>query len=118
MTGRRGAKPGNKNALKHGFYTQWYSDAEDLDLSAYMAQGTEQEIHMLRVFIRRILMETKRETDPKELIFYLAGVGLAAERLAALLRTQFLIGGGKDNETAETIKNAIMEINKDFNLKV
>ena len=50
---KRGAQPGNLNALKHGFYSRNFLDLENTDLEAMLAQDLESEIAMLRVVVRR-----------------------------------------------------------------
>jgi hypothetical protein len=50
---KRGAQPGNLNALKHGFYSRSFLDLENTDLEAMLAQDLESEIAMLRVVVRR-----------------------------------------------------------------
>ena len=41
---RRGAQPGNLNALKHGFYSRSFKELENSDLEAMLAQDLESEI--------------------------------------------------------------------------
>jgi hypothetical protein len=50
---RKGAQPGNLNALKHGFYSRSFKELENSDLEAMLAQDLESEIAMLRVVVRR-----------------------------------------------------------------
>ena len=52
-TRKRGAQPGNTNALKHGFYTKNFSLAERRGLEATQEIVLADEIALLRVLIRR-----------------------------------------------------------------
>jgi hypothetical protein len=83
MAGTRGAKPGNKNALKHGFYQKQYTIQEDIDLEARLANGIDDEIALIRVIIRRLMEESKKEgkTQAKDLFDLLERVSLGAARL-------------------------------------
>jgi hypothetical protein len=54
-SGRRpGGQPGNRNALKHGFYSKLFKPGELDDLNAVLADGLTDEIAMLRVVVRRL----------------------------------------------------------------
>jgi hypothetical protein len=46
-----GGQPGNVNALKHGFYSHTFRSEEREDLEAMLAEGVEEEIALLRVYI-------------------------------------------------------------------
>ena len=52
----RGAQPGNENALKSGFYSRTFSEAELLEIGrlAVAELGLDEEIAMLRVLMRRV----------------------------------------------------------------
>ena len=53
----RGAQPGNANALKSGFYSRTFSEAELVEIGrlAVAELGLDEEIAMLRVLMRRVL---------------------------------------------------------------
>src|SRR5688500_15969467 len=102
--GKRGGQPGNKNALKHGFYsTGWTEDeikrlgeAEDVDVLA--------EIQLIRIMIDRLKGQiefdekiiddsqgNKRRDD--HYLQQLNTLTAAAQSLATLVRTQYLVKG-------------------------
>jgi hypothetical protein len=54
-TRRRGGQPGNRNALKHGFYAAQLRKADLKDLEACRSAGLVDEINLLRVHIRRVV---------------------------------------------------------------
>ena len=112
MVKKRGGQPGNKNALKHGFYSQQFQNGELGDLDSYMAQGIDDEIVMLRVITRRVLNLADGVDDLGESITLLGALGLAATRLAAMLKVKAMIGGdGADVKTA--ISNTLNDILKE-----
>ena len=117
---KRGAQPNNTNALQHGFYSEQFKDTEIKDLDALMAKGLESEIGMMRVLMRRLLeaadKEEEEDINVKNLADILNTLGLSATRLAALLRTQKLIGG-EQTETAIALRNAIQRVKEDWCLK-
>jgi hypothetical protein len=56
--GRCGARPGNRNALRHGLYSRSLSDDEKLDLvAAYRVEGVDEEIAVTRLMIVRALRQ-------------------------------------------------------------
>lgn len=112
---RRGGQPGNKNALKHGFYSGKYKAIEDSELKTVLSQGLEDEISLLRVVMRRVF-EYADETEKPEAerwISTLSALGVAATRLAGLLKAQKIIGGDGD-EIARTLAQALAEVNKEI----
>jgi len=51
---RRGAQSGNRNAKKHGFYARRLPPAERKDIQEASRAALDQEIIVLRVYIRRV----------------------------------------------------------------
>lgn len=83
---KKGGQPGNLNAYKHGFYSDRFHDVENIALEAYLSTGLDSEVAMLRVFTRRVFELADGIQDLKEARESLGALGLAATRLAALLR--------------------------------
>ncbi len=81
-----------------------------------MAEGLRDEITMLRVVTRRVLRLARESHDLDEAMILLDTMGMAAIRLASLLRVQKLLGRDS-GETAEIISQALTEVMKEFNLK-
>ncbi len=56
--GRCGARPGNRNALRHGLYSRHLTPEEKLDLVAARAmEGLDEEIAVTRLMILRALRQ-------------------------------------------------------------
>ena len=78
MKRRRGGQPGNRNALKHGFYSRYLSHEEILSLQeAESLQGLDSEIPILRLKFGQLL-----DRDPDNLNLMLH----ASTALGRLLR--------------------------------
>jgi hypothetical protein len=59
--GRCGARPGNRNALRHGLYSSHLTPEEKLDLvAAWAVEGVDEEIAVTRLMI----LHTLRQQDP------------------------------------------------------
>ena len=87
---RRGGQAGNKNALKHGFYAGNFNRGEIKDLQTLDTINLQNEINMIRVFMRRIGEKTNPESTVGEDIEVLRTLALASHCLERLVRTQKL----------------------------
>jgi len=96
---RRGAPHGNKNALKHGFYSRQFKKADLVDLESADFIGLKDEITMLRVYIRRVIDLGNDVNDLTQAISLLRVLCLASASLMRLLKTQYLLGAQTDKYT-------------------
>ena len=122
MSPSRGAPKGNTNALKHGFYSRQFRKTETDDLAALTEADLSElasEIALLRVTISRTLTQAGRAEhtdDPPDWISYLSAMGLAATRIATLLKTQKILEGDRAGVVQETLMRAFTDIAKEMNL--
>jgi hypothetical protein len=112
-----GAQPGNLNAFKHGFYSRQFQHPEEQDLDAMMASGLVDEIAMLRVVTRRVLAMADGVEDLNQAMKLLGAMGMAATRLAAILRTQKILTGDADSAIKATISQALTEVMQELKLR-
>lgn len=110
---RRGAPPGNANALKHGFYSPRFKSGELRDLDAFPANNLQDEILMLRVFIRRVLDRSDDMENTADYISMLRALSMATRSITALLRVHRLLGGDT-NELSMFLSQAITEVNQEL----
>ena len=96
MSRKRGGQPGNTNALKHGFYSKQFKQAEITDLNNVRIDELESEINILRVWMRRTL-ELAEQCDLNDAISILYALSTAANKVAMLARTQQLLQGNQDD---------------------
>jgi hypothetical protein len=126
---KRGAQPGNLNALKHGFYSRSFKDIENSDLEAMLAQDLESEIAMLRVVVRRAF-ELSTAPDPPQsplkggkeagqeldrAIHVMNSLGMASIRLGSLLKVQAMLGK-REGDIGATISEALKEVARELKL--
>ena len=111
---KRGAPPGNTNALKHGFYARKFERADLNDLDSHQFSGLQDEIILLRVFIRRVIELSKDLEDLPEAVSLLRVLSLASISLTRLLRTQKLLAGDELGDIAAILSEALTEVNKDI----
>ena len=91
---KRGAPLGNRNALKHGFYSGQFRQAERRTLAAAANPDLTGEINLLRVQILRYLDAENSVSAPldyKARLSALRAVCLAAGSLTRLVRLQSML---------------------------
>ena len=99
---KRGAREGNQNARKHGFYCRILDEAEQLDFElATGVEGIDDEIALLRVKIKSLL-----EHDPENLKLIMQ----ATNTLARLVRTRYNISKEDKKGLKEAIGNVLKDV--------
>ena len=115
MPKKKGAQPGNKNALKHGFNSAYFRTAEKRDFPRIDAESLESEIMLLRAMLRRLTrgvaskLDSLGEDDVPTARLLLD----TSKAIATLARTQAILTHGlSDVESA--ILQAIMELDDEL----
>jgi hypothetical protein len=104
---KRGAPLGNTNALKHGFYARAFHEAELSEVADLDPSSLENEIQLMRVFIRRTALLADKVTDLDQSLALLSVMSRAAHSLASLMRTQQAAVSTKDhNEFKQLLADA------------
>lgn len=126
-TGRKpGGKPGNKNALKHGFYSKQFSAEQNSRLNDQKPGDVESEINLNRVCLDRLynqidmdpvyqqgkdadglMIETNQRDD--HYLKQLNTLSIISQSIATLIRTQHLIHG-KSGDVQDSILRALEEL--------
>jgi hypothetical protein len=128
-TRKVGAPYGNHNALKHGFYSHHFRSGELSDLEAVNAEGLQDEIAAMRIYIRRFIASSSQGSAPGDSathnsaaiapypdMVFLDAMGLAATRLACLLKTQKLLDR-QYPKAFEDLGQALAEVTKELGLQ-
>jgi hypothetical protein len=111
---KRGAQPGNTNALKHGFYSRAFRSVDVLDLDS-LELKLEDEIAAARVAGRRMLELSEEMTEPMQSIRALAVFSTHLVHIASLIRTHAILTGNS-NTTSEAITSAIQAVAREFKI--
>ncbi len=89
---KRGAQPGNRNAVKHGFYSTRLRPVEAADLDNVKTADLAGEIDLIRIHLRRLLEDAASSpVDIPERIEILRVICLASSSLTRLVRTQHIV---------------------------
>jgi uncharacterized protein YjcR len=99
---KKGAPKGNRNALKHGFYSKVLDEAEKLDFESVSdVNGIDDEIALLRVKIKSVL-----EKDPENIRLIMQ----ATNTLAGLVKTRYRINKEQRQGLREAITNVLKDV--------
>jgi hypothetical protein len=108
---RRGAPPGNLNALKHGFYCRRFIHQKNDDLESALQEALLDETTLLRVQVRQLACFSKDGSLQDEAFQTLTAFGLCCTLLAMIMRAQRDLGMDGSPE-AQALSKAIDEVFK------
>lgn len=118
--GRKGTKTTEQAAAKAAavkpaaFYAKAFSPQELKALEAEAAEGLEGEIRMLRVVMRRVMTLASGAETLEEAQKAMAALGLAATRLAGLLKVHEALGG--ETESMRLIDQAVSAVAEELGI--
>jgi hypothetical protein len=100
---QRGAPAGNRNAMKHGFYSKMFDEADKRDFEkAACIEGIDEEIALMRLEIKKAILDGD-DTALKILV-------RATNALERLIRTRYQISAAQRHGLKEAIGNVIKDI--------
>jgi hypothetical protein len=111
-TRKRGGQKGNRNALKHGYYSTIFSKEEKADYcSAGDIVGIDEEIALMR----HVMKTTASQKDDKHLLLLVR----AANAFNKLVRTrQKLSGSSRYEQLKEAIQRVAVDILEPMGLNI
>lgn len=114
-TNPRGPGPGNRNAVKHGYYNQLVT-AEDRLAMATMEASMDltDEIAMIRMALRRAAALLNEELSVRELVAVVGVLLAGTGRVAGLLKAQRDISSGGNDGMTEAIAKALEELGEEW----
>jgi hypothetical protein len=113
---KRGGQPGNRNAVKHGFYSRsWkYRDLKGLDQVDPV--GLADEIALLRVCIRRLAESFTPDLPQDQQICFVRTLSQATHALNRMIRTQQITAPDEETELRQVLDRAINEVTQELGL--
>ena len=118
MARKPGAQPGNTNALKHGFYSQRFRNGELADLDSFEDTDLQDEIGMLRVYLRRLLEMAEGIDDTRQAAAILDKISLVAVRISTLAKAQHILTGDQDSRVATALSEALADVMQELDLRI
>jgi len=107
---RKGAQPGNTNAIKHGFYSHRFTPGELESLDPCISSGLSDEIALLKVLVRRLFEYADNPEDTDTICKTMATLSNSLTCLAGLVRTQKLLGGTENNQIMSALSEALKAV--------
>ncbi len=100
---KKGGQPGNRNALKHGFYSKTLNEVEKTDFEkAAGIEGIDEEIALLRLEIKKAISGG----DEKNLLLLVKAAGA----LEKLIRTRYQITSAQRKGLKEAINTVFKDV--------
>jgi hypothetical protein len=100
---KKGGQKGNRNAIKHGFYSKIFDEAERPDFTfAVGIEGIDEEIALLRMEIKKAISGG----DTRNLILLVKAAGA----LEKLIRTRYQINAAQRKGLKEAIGNVVKDV--------
>jgi len=116
LSRRPGGQPGNKNALKHGFYTRSFKKRDLNGVEETSAKSLAEEIALIRIFTRRLVESTHPSADIYELAGILRAICLASVTITRVIKAHaFLANDPSDfyTEVDQAIRQVRLELGID-----
>lgn len=117
---KKGAQPGNINAMRSGFYSRRYTPLELSDLETDLGDlgvGLSSEIVDLKIHIRRMMeMADAKDTSTSDKIGSLDALGSSYIRLASLIRTNDALKN-RTNDILTVLNGVLTEVLDELGFK-
>ena len=115
-TRRRGAQPGNTNALKHGFYSRTWKLSDTNGLDKLKSKSLDEEVALLRVYIRRLIEMEQDDADLQTVQDLVRTLSLACQTILRMLKAQTELHEDDESELRQVIDQAIREVTHEMGI--
>ncbi len=105
---RRGAPPGNMNALKHGFYTRRFKKRDLTGVESTDVKTLIEEISLLRVFTRRLIESLGPDVDAYDLAAVVRILCLSLSSITRAMKAQHWLNVN-DSSQDEAMHTALLQ---------
>ncbi len=105
----RGGQPGNRNAIKHGYYSQAFKKVDLENGESIPIFDLKEEIVVLRLYIRRVVAMANESESFVECVGLLRVLSMAYTSLSRLISTQYVVCRPGE-EFGEEVDAAIEEL--------
>ena len=110
---KRGAPKGNNNALKHGFYARQLAPSQLSGLDQVKSTNLEDEIEVMRIFMRRVVELGSDTPDLEKAINLLRILTFASMGINRLVRTQITLASPA-NENLSILRQALADLETEW----
>lgn len=113
---KRGGQPGNRNAVKHGFYARSWKYRDRKGLEEVDPVGLADEIALMRVCIRRLAETFTPDLPQEQQMRFMRTLSQAAYALNRMVRTQQLITPEEESELRQVLNRALSEVTQELGI--
>jgi hypothetical protein len=106
---KRGAPLGNRNRLKHGFYSRRFLTAEIKDLENG-EHNLDDEIKLIRIYLRRLTEKADTFTSLEQGMEFLRALSMATYTISRLVRMRQVVGPVVTDLLSRAMDEAIVNI--------
>ncbi len=115
MSRRRGAPPGNHNALKHGIYSRHMSVQVDDDIQSMPEDENRDELALARARLVECL-EKQKAAPPEDWLYYEKAISQYLLAISKLVHNNAILG--RDRKTSlVTVLEMIRQLNEKDNVR-
>ncbi len=115
-TGRKGGgQPGNKNAIKHGIYSQHISIQDDEEVGPMPLDHNDDELAFARVRLKDCILK-QQSAPPEEWLSYEKAITVYLAKIVAMVHHNAVLGADK-KEAFMTVMEMIRQVNEEQHVK-
>lgn len=111
-----GAPRGNANALKHGFYSRRFKNADLTALEGLKDLDLTEEINLMRLAILRVIEQSSEATTLRDSLDVVRTLSEGASTLTRLVRAQKLLIA-EENDIGAALNRALEQVTREMDLK-
>jgi hypothetical protein len=111
----RGGQPGNLNALKHGFYTRYFTNHDLAGVTSTDFDGLMEEIAIIRLYARRLIELDNLSADISQVTNILRILCLASLTITRLVKTRQILRLA-DTSSADDLHQVLEQLTRELHL--
>lgn len=110
------AQPVRRRKRRHGFYSRAWQQAGAAGLEPPSPRSLEEEVALLRLYMRRLVEADQSETDLKTMQELIRTLSVACQTIVRLVKAQSGLHRDEDGELQQALDQAIREVTQEFGL--
>ncbi|MEM5776489.1 MAG: hypothetical protein AAGU05_15910, partial [Anaerolineaceae bacterium] len=109
-------QPARRRKRRHGFYSRAWQLAGASGLEPLNPRSLEEEVALLRLYMRRLVEADQAETDLKTMQELIRTLSVACQTIVRLVKAQSGLHRDEDGELQQALDQAIREVTREFGL--
>ncbi len=113
---RQHVRTGDARTRRQGFYSRAWKLAGATDLVPLNPCSLEEEVALLRLYIRRLVEADQAETDLKTMQDLIRTLSVACQTIVRLVKAQNGLHRDEESELQQAVEQALREVTEEFDL--